>query len=146
MTNKAVAWEADNTFNPAAAVKDGKIYVLYRAEDSSGDGIGNHTSRIGIAVSKEGTTITRFPSPVLYPADDAGKQFEWTGGCEDPRVAVTADGTYLMLYTEWNHQIPRLAAATSKDLTHWTKYGPVFRTASGGKYADIFSKSASIVT
>lgn len=52
MSKKPVSWESDNTFNPAATVKDGKIEVLYRAEDNSGQGIGAHTSRIGIAESK----------------------------------------------------------------------------------------------
>src|SRR4051812_46956751 len=31
-----VSWEALHTFNPAAIVRHGKIYVLYRAEDNSG--------------------------------------------------------------------------------------------------------------
>ncbi|MGA9720628.1 MAG: hypothetical protein WBQ79_20275, partial [Acidobacteriaceae bacterium] len=29
---KPVHWEALHTFNPAAVVRDGKVYVLYRAE------------------------------------------------------------------------------------------------------------------
>src|SRR5579864_5249854 len=32
-----VHWEALHTFNPAAIVRAGKIYVLYRAEDDSGE-------------------------------------------------------------------------------------------------------------
>ena len=41
---KPVQWEALHTFNPAAIVKDGKVIVLYRAEDDSGDmAIGGHT-------------------------------------------------------------------------------------------------------
>src|SRR5579864_7194203 len=32
-----VRWEALHTFNPAAIVRRGKIYVLYRAEDDSGE-------------------------------------------------------------------------------------------------------------
>src|SRR3989442_4962348 len=48
MTDSVVAWEEYATFNPAAVVKDGKVYVLYRAEDASGEmRIGRHTSRIG---------------------------------------------------------------------------------------------------
>lgn len=30
---KEVNWEAKDVFNPAAVVKDGKVYLLYRAED-----------------------------------------------------------------------------------------------------------------
>lgn len=52
MRDTSVRWEAKHTFNPAAVVKDGKIVVLYRAEDDSGSGIGGYTSRLGMAVSE----------------------------------------------------------------------------------------------
>src|SRR6476646_295521 len=53
--DKPVNWEALHTFNPAAVVRSGKIYVLYRAEDDSGAmQIGMHTSRLGLAVSEDG--------------------------------------------------------------------------------------------
>src|SRR5438094_8435030 len=35
--DSSVRWEEYATFNPAAVVKDGKVYVLYRAEDASGE-------------------------------------------------------------------------------------------------------------
>jgi predicted GH43/DUF377 family glycosyl hydrolase len=146
MQQKQIKWEANDTFNPAATVKGGKIYVLYRAEDRSGVGIGQRTSRIGLAESSDGTTVKRSTKPVLFPAADAQKEFEWTGGCEDPRVAVTADGTYVILYTSWNHKVPRLSAATSKNLTTWTKNGPAFKQAYNGKFFNMATKSASIVT
>jgi beta-1,2-mannosidase len=139
-------WESNDTFNPAATVKNGKIYVLYRSEDNSGKGIGQRTSRIGIAESTDGLTMKRFPKPVFYPADDNAKEFEWNGGCEDPRVAVTSGGTYVMLYTEWNGKVPRLAAATSRDLLKWKKGGPVFRQAYNGRFFNMATKSASILT
>ena len=84
--------------------------------------------------------------PVFYPADDNQKELEWPGGCEDPRVAVTDDGLYVMLYTQWNRKQARLAVATSRDLQIWEKYGPAFAKAYGGRFFDEFSKSASIVT
>ena len=146
MTKKMVAWEANYTFNPAAVVKDGKIVVLYRAEDKTGVEIGTRTSRIGYAVSTDGLTFKRNTKPVLYPAEDSQKKFEWPGGCEDPRVAVTENGTYVMFYTQWNHKVPRLGVATSKDLLTWVKHGPIFRKFYNGKYADIPNKSASILT
>ena len=44
--NSPVHWEILHTFNPAASVRNGKVYVLYRAEDNSGAmQIGEHTSR-----------------------------------------------------------------------------------------------------
>src|SRR5690348_4101808 len=101
VTKDSVRWESNATFNPAATIKDGDICILYRAEGSNGKGIGGHTSRIGLAVTHDGIHIVkRYKAPVLYPAVDNQKAMEWPGGCEDPRVAVTADGTYVMLYTE----------------------------------------------
>ena len=146
MTKSRIHWQANDTFNPAAAVKDGKIVVLYRSEDKSGIKIGSRTSRLGYAISKDGLNFTRRNEPVLYPDNDDQKEFEWPGGCEDPRVAVTEDGTYLMLYTQWNRKVPRLGAATSKDLIHWTKHGPIFQDAYEGKFFNIPTKSASILT
>src|SRR5256885_16345456 len=46
MTDSVVRWEELATFNPAAVVRNGKVYVLYRAEDVTGKReIGFHTSR-----------------------------------------------------------------------------------------------------
>jgi len=146
MTSKKVAWEASDVFNPAAAVRGNKIHVLYRAEDHSGKGIGMRTSRLGLATSTDGITMKRRSKPVMYPANDSQKEYEWPGGCEDPRIAVTEDGTYVMMYTQWNKKVPRLAVATSKDLKNWTKHGPAFYQAYNGKYRDMASKSAAIIT
>jgi predicted GH43/DUF377 family glycosyl hydrolase len=146
MTNKLIQWESSDTFNPAAAVKNGEIYILYRAEDNTAIGIGSRTSRIGIAISKDGISVKRSSHPVLFPANDLAKEYEWTGGCEDPRVSVTEDGTYVILYTEWNHKVPRLAAAISKNLTTWEKNGPVFKQAFNGRFFSMATKSASIIT
>ncbi|MRG47312.1 hypothetical protein GFS24_19475 [Chitinophaga sp. SYP-B3965] len=146
MTNTKIHWEDNDTFNPAAAVKDGKIIVLYRSEDKTGIKIGSRTSRLGYAISPDGLHFTRKTAPVLYPANDDQKEYEWPGGCEDPRIAVTEDGTYVMLYTQWNRKVPRLGAATSKDLQHWTKHGPIFQDAHEGKFLNVATKSASILT
>ena len=142
----SVAWEAGDTFNPAATIYDGKVVVLYRAEDNSAVGIGSRTSRLGYAYSDDGLHFNRMPVPVFYPADDSQKELEWPGGCEDPRVAMTEDGLYVMLYTQWNRKQARLAVATSRDLQKWEKYGPAFAKAYDGRFFDEFSKSASIVT
>ena len=146
MSKKKVAWEANDVFNPAATIKDNKIYVLYRAEDKSGIAIGTRTSRIGLAESTDGIKMKRQTAPVLYPGNDSQKEFEWPGGCEDPRVAVTASGTYVMFYTQWNKKRPRIGVATSKNLLTWKKHGPIFKTAWNGRFFNIDSKSASIVT
>lgn len=146
MRGEEIRWEDNDTFNPAAVVKDNKIQILYRAEDKSGIGIGQRTSRIGLAESSNGIEVARYQSPVVYPGEDSGKIYEWPGGCEDPRVAVTDDGLYVMFYSAWDRKVARLSVATSRDLKHWTKHGPVFGEAYGGRFKDVWSKSASIVT
>lgn len=146
MKGDTIKWEESDTFNPAATVKGGKIVVLYRAEDNSGQGIGKRTSRIGYAESKDGITMERRTEPVLFPMEDAFKSIEWPGGCEDPRVAMTGDGLYVMLYTAWNRETPRLAVATSRDLIQWEKHGLAFGKAYNGRFENLACKSASIVT
>lgn len=147
IVHKAVHWEALHTFNPGAIVRDGKIYVLYRAEDDSGKmKIGGHTSRVGLAVSEDGIHFQREKNPVLFPSSDDQQAREWPGGCEDPRVVETEDGTYVVAYTQWNHNRYDAGIATSPDLHTWTKHGPALAKAYGGKYANLQYKSAGIVT
>ena len=147
MRKEIVKWEESDTFNPAAAVLNGRVVLLYRAEDNSAQGIGSRTSRIGYASSSDGVHFERHGAPVVFPnAEDGQADLECPGGCEDPRVAMTDDGTYVMMYTQWNRQQARLAVATSRDLIHWTKHGPAFAKAYNGRFKDDFSKSASIVT
>lgn len=127
-------WEAKHAFNPSAVVKDGKVYILYRAEDDTGGAISRYTSRLGMAVSDDGFHFTKCPKPVFYPDNDSQKELEWPGGCEDPRLIEGPDGTYVLLYTQWNRKTVALAAATSKDLTHWEKHGPIFAKTLEGRY------------
>jgi len=140
-------WEALHTFNPAAIVRDGKVVVLYRAEDDSGAmAIGGHTSRLGMAESADGIHFTRRPAPVFFPAKDSQQAREWPGGVEDPRLVEREDGLYVLTYTQWNRVTYSVGIATSRDLTHWSKRGPAFFTAAKGKYAALKYKSAGIVT
>ena len=146
MGDSVVRWEAYATFNPAAVVRAGKIHVLYRAEDSSAaTKIGGQTSRLGLAESADGVHFTRRRSPVLYPDRDAQARYEWTGGVEDPRVVERDDGTYVLTYTQWNRDVPRLAVATSRDLVTWTKHGPALAVADSGRDRNLESKSGAIV-
>jgi beta-1,2-mannosidase len=145
--HKPIHWEALHTFNPAAVVRHGKVYVLYRAEDNTGKmEIGGHTSRLGMAVSKDGIHFKRMAEPVFYPAEDAQKAREWPGGVEDPRIVEGPHGEYVMTYTQWNRKMYSVGIATSHDLKHWEKHGPAFLDAWGGKYAHLKYKSAGIVT
>jgi predicted GH43/DUF377 family glycosyl hydrolase len=147
VNDSTVRWEEYATFNPAAIVRRGKVTMLYRAEDSSGEReIGGHTSRLGMAESADGLRFTRRDRPVLYPDQDVQMRNEWPGGVEDPRLVEAEDGTYVLTYTQWNRDIPRLAIATSPDLTTWTKHGPAFASAAGGKYLRMETKSGAILS
>jgi beta-1,2-mannosidase len=141
--DKPVHWEALHTFNPAAVIRDGKVYVLYRAEDDSGTmQIGMHTSRLGLAVNEDGVHFTREATPVFYPAKDSERAREWPGGTEDPRIVESPDGSYVITYTQWNRETYRVGIATSRDLHTWTKHGPAFGM---GRWGGLKYKSAGIV-
>lgn len=135
-----VRWQAKTVMSPGAISHDGKVFLLYRAEDL----VGRHggTSRIGIAWSDDGQNFTQHPTPVLYPNSDDFAGLEWEGGCEDPRVVQAADGTFVMTYTAYDGRTARLCIATSTDLFHWRKHGRAFRA----EHHDLWCKSGAIVT
>jgi predicted GH43/DUF377 family glycosyl hydrolase len=149
VTGQTVHWEALHTFNPAAIVRNGKVYVLYRAEDDSGSEIiGGHTSRLGLASSDDGVHFTREPEPVFYAAKDAQEDRETPGGVEDPRIVERPQGGYVLTYTQWSRKrgVYSVGIATSDDLHHWQKQGPAFTGAYDGRYDNYKYKSAAIVT
>jgi len=109
-------FDASATFNPAAVVKDGKVYLFYRAQE-----VWFGTSVIGLAVSEDGFHFEKMDEPVIVPEHE----WELLGGCEDPRI-VKINDTYYMTYTAYDKKVARLALARSKDLIHWEKLGIVF--------------------
>jgi len=145
VTGREVQWQKADVFNPGAVVRGDSVYMLFRAEDDPDAYLGGRTSRIGLAASADGVHFTKRSQPALYPDSSRFMQWDYPGGCEDPRVVEAEDGTYVMTYTSWNRDLARLTAATSKDLVHWEKQGPVFEDAYEGKFLDTWSKSGSIV-
>jgi len=121
MAPQGDSWEAKDVFNPAAIVRDGRVHLLYRAEDFSGTGQWNGTSRIGLATSEDGLHFTRDAEPIVSPSED----YELPGGCEDPRV-VEAEGRYWLTYTGYDGANARLCLASSIDLKTWEKHGVLF--------------------
>lgn len=140
---KQIKWHETYLFNPAAIVKDGKVYLLFRGEDKVGKYGG--TSRIGIAESNDGFHFTAQAAPVLYPDNDDFLAYEKDGGCEDPRVVEAEDGTYFMTYTAFNGHVARLCVASSRDLHTWKKHGLAFGNAKQGIYSNLWSKSGAII-
>ena len=146
ITHAPVHWEALHTFNPAAVVRDGKVMLLFRAEDDSG----SHGHRPPHLPPWPRPKLRRPPlhphaHPRLLPCPGRPAiAREWPGGVEDPRLIESPDGTYVLTYTQWNRITYSVGIATSRDLIHWTKHGPAF--GSTGKYGTLQYKSAGILT
>jgi predicted GH43/DUF377 family glycosyl hydrolase len=146
VSGESVRWQLADVFNPAAIVRNNQVVLLFRAEDNPRAGIGGRTSRIGLATSPDGFRFTKYPEPVLYPQADAMRECEFPGGCEDPRIAQTEKGLYVMAYTAWNRQTARLCIAFSENLIDWEKKGPAFAKAHSGRFRDVWSKSGAMIT
>ena len=111
------SFESHGAFNPAVIRKGDTFYMFYRVQDI------NSVSRISLAISKDGMTYTKSGGAVIEPTED----YELPGGCEDPRI-MQVGGTYYLTYTGYNdhYQNPtHTCLATSNDLIHWTKHGPI---------------------
>src|SRR3984893_7098529 len=94
-------WESAGTFNPAVIERDGKIVMLYRAQDGKG------TSRLGFDESSDGIRFTRRAEPVFVPTEE----YEKDGGVEDPRLVKFGD-TYYLTYTGYNKKNGRICLET----------------------------------
>ena len=107
-------WEERAVFNAAAAEKDGKVHIVYRAAGRP------YVSRLGLAISPDGYTISeRLPHPIYEPQDPSESR-----GVEDPRITCL-DGRYYMLYTAYDGHMYCVAMAESDDLVHWQRRGIV---------------------
>lgn len=136
VSGEVTAWEGRNVLNPSAVVKDGKVHLIYRAQDE------NMTSRIGLAISEDGLHFTKEAAPIFYPENDHMLVYEAFGGVEDPRVVQGENGRYILTYTAYDGKTARLCLASSTDLRNWEKHGPVLQNP---KYIDLWSKSGAIV-
>ena len=117
--------EAGGVLNPAATRgPDGALYLLPRLV-----GAGNY-SRIGLARvvhDRQGDprSVERL-GVVLEPEEPYERNSRTGGGVEDPRVTyLAALQTYVMTYTAYGEDGPRIALAISHDLVHWRRRGPV---------------------
>src|SRR5438105_3184837 len=117
--------EAWGVLNPAAARGlDGELYLFPRLVAE-----GNY-SRIGIArvvFDPAGipTGVERL-GLALEPREPYELNAQTGGGVEDPRVTLLQPlHLYVMAYTALGPAGPRVALATSPDLVHWTRLGPL---------------------
>lgn len=117
--------EVEGVLNPAAARgPDGQLYLLPRLV-----GAGNY-SRIGLArvlFDRRGDPIgVERRGVVLEPEAPYERNPHSGGGVEDPRVTyLPARDLYVMTYTAYGPNGPRIATAVSRDLAQWQRTGLV---------------------
>jgi predicted GH43/DUF377 family glycosyl hydrolase len=137
--------EIEGVLNPAAfRGPDGELYLFPRLVAK-----GNY-SRIGIArvrfnAAGDPAGVERL-GIALEPEADYELRPNGGGGCEDPRVTfVEPLQRYLMTYTAFSVQGPRIALALSKDLFHWQRLGlATFGVYQGIEIGDVDDKDASL--
>jgi predicted GH43/DUF377 family glycosyl hydrolase len=117
--------ETEGVLNPAVTRgPDGALYLFPRLVAK------NNYSRIGIARVKfnedgDPVDVERL-GIALEPEEDYEKRSNGGGGCEDARVTyVEPLQEYIMTYTAYGQDGPRVAMARSKDLFKWERLGPV---------------------
>ena len=140
-------WERGAVFNCAARFERGLIHLIYRATDRPSAGE-SFISRLGYAVSSDGTHFNRLDQSVFHPEGP-----QETRGVEDPRI-VKLGRTYHMLYTGYSGRDFKICSATSTNLIHWNRHGvlldeqnkdaSLFPEKIGGKYLLIHRRAPSI--
>ena len=137
--------EIEGVLNPAAIRgPDGDLYLFPRLVAQ-----GNY-SRIGIARVRfneagDPAGVDRL-GIALEPEADYERRPGGGGGCEDPRITfVEPLDHYIMTYTAFSSQGPRIAFASSKDLFHWQRLGLArFGRYQGIEIGDVDDKDASL--
>lgn len=144
LPNEDIDWESKAVFNPGAILKDGKVYLLYRAIGE----YDTYISRIGLATSDDGITFERQGTlPVIEPENTYDK---WA--CEDPRITKIDDTfyvTYVALSTrireggkptyEIIHNLnSQTALVTTKDFITFERHGIITPKNSDNRDVVIF--------
>jgi predicted GH43/DUF377 family glycosyl hydrolase len=137
--------EIEGVLNPAAVRgPDGELYLFPRLVAK-----GNY-SRIGIARVRfneagDPAGVDRL-GIALEPEADYERRPDGGGGCEDPRITfVEPLQRYVMTYTAFSDQGPRIALAISGDLFHWQRLGlATFGRYHGIQIGDVDDKDASL--
>ena len=137
--------EIEGVLNPAAVRgPDGELYLFPRLVAR-----GNY-SRIGIArvrfnAAGDPAGVERL-GIALEPEADYERRPDGGGGCEDPRITfVEPLQRYVMTYTAFSAQGPRIALAISEDLFHWQRLGlATFGPYQGIEFDDVDDKDASL--
>ncbi len=137
--------EQEGVLNPAVTRgPDGSLYLFPRLVSK------NNYSRIGIAKVKfneagEPIGVERL-GIALEPEATYEKRPNGGGGCEDARVTFVGPlQYYIMTYTAFGPDGPRIAVARSKDLFKWERLGLVrYLPYKGIDFNGINNKDASV--
>jgi predicted GH43/DUF377 family glycosyl hydrolase len=135
--------EVEGVLNPAAARgPDGQLYLFPRLVAR-----GNY-SRIGIVrvrfnAAGDPSGVERL-GIALEPEADYEQRPGGGGGCEDPRITfVEPLQLYIMTYTAFSTEGPRIALASSRDLFHWQRLGlATYGVYHGIQIGDVDDKDA----
>ncbi|WP_375431953.1 glycosidase [uncultured Friedmanniella sp.] len=115
--------EAEGVLNPGSGRDPaGTLFLLPRLVAAG------NVSRIGLAevLVTAGVPTGVRRHGVVLAADRTWERGVGHGGVEDPRITfVPALGVHVMTYVAYGPLGPRTAVATSTDLRHWTRHGPV---------------------
>ena len=137
--------EAEGVLNPAAVLgPDGELYLFPRI-------VGRENySRIGIARVRfdqrgDPCGVERL-GIALEPEAEYEKRPDGGGVCEDPRVTfVEPLGCYVMVYTAFTANGPRIALAVSDDLFEWERLGlATFWPFDGIEFEGVDNKDACV--
>jgi predicted GH43/DUF377 family glycosyl hydrolase len=136
--------EIEGVLNPAAVRgPDGELYLFPRMVAQ-----GNF-SRIGIARVRFNAVGDPAGVERLGIALEPEADYELRpggGGCEDPRITfVEPLQRYMMTYTAFSPEGPRIAIAQSEDLFHWQRLGlATFATYQGIEFSGVDNKDGSV--
>jgi len=136
--------EVGGVLNPAVIRgPDGALYLFPRMVAK-----GNY-SRIGVArvrFNQDGDPIGAERLGIALEPDAEYELRPGGGGCEDPRVTfVEPLKRYIMTYTAFSQQGPRIAMAESEDLFHWNRLGlATYAHWHGIELGDVDDKDASL--
>lgn len=134
----SAAWDSVSIWTGCTLKKDDTYYMFYTSrsqKDVLNDGYVGHTQRIGVALSHDLKTWTRYAgNPVVTADSDYYESQEEAYNkhqvCRDPFVALDEQsGTYYMFFTARDkHGDPRyrgcIGRAKSKDLLQWELMPP----------------------
>lgn len=144
LPNEDVEWESGAVFNPGAVLKDGEVYLLYRAIGE----YDTYISRIGLATSSDGIHFERKnKNPVIEPQENYDR---WA--CEDPSITKIGD-TFYITYVALSQRIreggkptyeiihdlnSQTALVTTKDFVKFKRHGIITPKDSDNRDVEIF--------